>query len=344
MPPETTDTGERLVTLVIPAHNAAGTLDACLRSVAPIRDTPGSRLSEIVVVSDHSTDETEAIARSHGVTVLQSPERGPAAARNTGWRHARTPLVWFVDADCVAQEGVLEPLLAAIDEPGVAGVSGTYSNALPDSLLATLIDEESAVRHARMGRRVNFLATFDVVYTRAAREEVGGFDARYRKAQDAELSFRVVDAGHELAFTRDSVVAHHHPTSLARYLRTQRQQGYWRFFLHTEHAGHATGDSYSSLLDHAQPPVAVLAAALLVVWGVLAIITGTGSTAALVLAGCSIVAVAALAASQLPMTLAILQRMRRPSAFAFVPMSMVRALWRGVGLGQAAAARVLTRR
>ena len=59
-----------------------------------------------------------------------------------------------------------------------------------------------------------------------------GFDARYMKAQDAELAMRVLEAGYELAFEVSSRVDHYYHESWFRYLCTQAQQGYWRVPLH----------------------------------------------------------------------------------------------------------------
>ena len=50
--------------------------------------------------------------------------------------------------------------------------------------------------------------------------------------QDAELSFRTRAAGHRLHFDMKSVVDHYHEQRLCSYLKTQRQQGYWRVWLH----------------------------------------------------------------------------------------------------------------
>ena len=48
---------------------------------------------------------------------------------------------------------------------------------------------------------------------------------------------------------------HFHADRLSRYLRVQRQQGYWRVALHLEHPGRGS-NRYSSTLDHLQPFVA----------------------------------------------------------------------------------------
>lgn len=324
------------VTAVIPAHNAGTTLRVCLESVCSIQERDGTRLQEIVVVSDHSTDQTDAISEEFNVTLLQSQQRGPAAARNLGYQHAQTEFIWFIDADCIARADALEHLCARVTDHRLGGVSGAYENALPESLLATLIDTEIAVRHARMGDRVDFLATFNVLYRKQALVEVGGFDPRYRKGQDAELSFRVKGAGYHLGFTRDSIVAHHHETQLGKYLKTQRQQGYWRYYLHTEHAGHSTGDSYSSLSDHLQPPLALCVAVLLpttVVWGA---ISAYPNFLWLTVTVAAVLMLIALVLLQAPMTLSVVRTCGRPIALLFAPMSLIRALWRGVGFVHAA--------
>lgn len=308
------------VSLVIPVRDGRATIGACLESVIAIRDAPGSPLDKIIVVDDASEDETPAIVRGFDVTLIGGDGKGPGSARNMGWRAARHPLVWFVDADCLARPDALDKLLGALTDESIAGVGGSYDNALPNSRLATLIHEEIATRHARMDERVNFLATFNVLYRRAALEELGGFDPRYRKAQDAEFAYRAVEAGHELRFARASRVVHHHPTSLAKYLTTQSAQGYWRVFLHLRHRSPSSGDSYSSLLDHAAPPLACLCVASLPL-----IVLPVGWIAPLIL-------FASLFAMQLPMTVAIVARTKRPAHLLFAPMAFARSFARATGM------------
>ena len=309
--------------LVIPVRNGRETIRRCLESVADIRDAPGSQLEEIIVVDDKSTDGTPEIVREFGVTLIEGDGTGPGGARNIGWRTARSPLVWFVDADCVAAPDALENLLLILDDDEhvrVAGVGGSYDNALPESLLATLIHEEIVARHERMPARVDFLATFNVLYRRSALESAGGFDPRYRKAQDAELAYRLIESGRELRFTRASRVAHHHPTSLRAYLRTQSSQGYWRVFLHMRHPAPSSGDSYASRIDLCQPPLAAMSVPALLA---IALPHGWTIPAAIV---------AILLLMQAPMTFAILARTRRAALLLFAPLGFVRAYARALGM------------
>jgi cellulose synthase/poly-beta-1,6-N-acetylglucosamine synthase-like glycosyltransferase len=207
-----------------------------------------------------------------------------------------------------------------MDDPKVGGVSGSYGNMTPQSTLACLIHEEIIERHRAMPQCVDFLATFNVVYRRDVLERLGGLDERFLKAQDAELSFRVMEAGYELRFVFDSRVKHYHETRWLKYLHTQRDQGYWRVWLHLSHSGHAAGDSYSSLVDHMQPPLAMLALASIVLlpFGKLVWIP--------------VGIVVLLWAAQLPMTMKLVRRLRRPRYLGFGAMSFVRAFWRGIGM------------
>lgn len=332
------------VSLVIPGRNCARTIRACLDAAIAIQRADRSPLGEIIFVDDGSTDETPRILAEYPVTVLHGHGGGPGAARNIGWRASSGRFAWFIDSDCVAEPEALARLLVRIERSGtgertgddgrpdssqvVGGVGGSYGNQCPSSLLACLIHEEIIARHRRMPREVNFLGGFNVLYRRDVLERVGGFDeSRFNGpgspgAEDAELSYRVHAAGFRLLFEPESRVGHYHPTRLRRYLRVQRHHGYWRVALHMAHIGTAAGDAYSGVVDHAQPVLA-----LLIIACTPFAIGPTGQWALLALG-------LILLGLQIPMTLSLLRRTRRVRYLAFVPLGVVRAFWRGIGMLQ----------
>ena len=309
---------DRTVCLVIPARNAAKTVHRCLAAAATILEQ--QQLAQIIVVDDGSTDDTAKIAADVPVTCMRSPPRGRSAARNLGWRAAKEEIIWFIDADCIPRPDALARLLPHFDDPKVGGAGGSFTMPDTGSLLAHLIHEEIIERHRGMPERVNFVATGNAAYRRSVLEQVGGFDERFTRAQDAELSYRAREAGFELAFAADSRVEHFHDTRLWPYLRTQAQQGYWRLWLHLRHSSPAAGDSYSSIIDHVQPPLAIalLASLPLLLFGPTRLIP----PALAIL----------LAAAPVPMTLRIVRRTRRVGHLFYAPMSFVRAFARGLGL------------
>lgn len=309
---------EEKVTLVIPGRNAARTLDACLKAVAPlVGQTP---LGEILYVDDGSRDDSPHIAERCGVRVISSPGRGPGAARNAGWRAATAPLIWFIDADCVAEPDALPLLLLHLADPRVGGVGGSYGNMETGSLLACLIHEEIVERHRRMAARVTFLGSFNVLYRREVLAQVSGFDERFLKAQDAELSWRVLEAGYELAFEPRSRVGHFHPIHWGTYLRTQREQGFWRVRLYHRYRARVRGDSYSGIIDHLQPPLSVICLASMPLFPV-----SGWRWVPLSLMGL-------LLFFQMPMTLRLLWRTRRVQYALYALMGTIRAVWRGAGM------------
>src|SRR5687767_9420148 len=192
------------ISLVIPGRNCERTIRACLDAVVPL--LADGTLREILFVDDGSTDATSQIVGEYPATIVPGQGGGAGAARNLGWRAARGEWVWFIDSDCVAEPGALAILCEHANDPSVAGIGGSYANNVPESLIASLIHEEIVARHERMPAEVNFLATFNVLYRRAALEAVGGFDEhRYNgpgiaAAEDAELAFRLVEAGYRLRF------------------------------------------------------------------------------------------------------------------------------------------------
>ncbi len=313
------------VTLVIPAYNTADTLEVCLAAVAPL--VARGDVKEIIVVDDGSTDNTAEIARRFPVRLLAGEGKGAAAARNRGWLAATTELIWFIDADCVAEDGALARLRTCLDESGVAGVGGSYGNMLPDSLVATLIHEEIIDRHLGMSREVNVLATFNVLYRRHVLEEVGGFDPDCFWAHDAELAYRICKAGYRLRFEASSRVGHFHPQRLFNYFAKQRKQGFYRIWLYWRHPERMSGDSYSHWGDFIQPPLAILT-----LMSLGAVVMGLPFGIAWWCWLLPLTTATLLLAAQLAPTLRIVTRTRRWQLLSFAPFGFLRAFWRGIGM------------
>jgi glycosyltransferase involved in cell wall biosynthesis len=86
-----------LVSVIIPAYNAAALLGETLDSVLG-QTYPNL---EIIVVDDGSTDATPQVLESYGdrILVLRQTNAGQAAARNHGAREAHGELLAFLDHD-----------------------------------------------------------------------------------------------------------------------------------------------------------------------------------------------------------------------------------------------------
>lgn len=96
--------------VLVPAHNEA-------LGIRPVLEGIVSQLHDsdrLIVIADNCTDETAAIARSTGATVIERQDanrRGKGYALDYGVRYlANNPpdVVVIVDADCMVQAGTLE--------------------------------------------------------------------------------------------------------------------------------------------------------------------------------------------------------------------------------------------
>src|SRR3954451_11962493 len=85
------------ISVVIPAFNAAATLEVAVRSALGQTYRP----SEVLVVDDGSTDDTAAVASrlGRGVKLVRQANQGCGPARNAGVKQAAGDWLAFLDAD-----------------------------------------------------------------------------------------------------------------------------------------------------------------------------------------------------------------------------------------------------
>lgn len=240
-----------IVSVVVPAYNAADCLPLCLRALVDQEDLPG-RL-EILVVDDGSTDGTAEAAREAGgerLRVISRAERGgPARARNAGIKAALGELVLFTDADCIPDRRfVAEICHPLLDHPAVGGVKGAYRTT-QRSTAARFAQAEFEERYRMMARlnSIDFIDTYAAAFRRSVLEEAGGFDTSFPvpNNEDVDLSYRIAAAGHRMVFAPAAVVEHRHRPSLAGYFRLKVGRGYWRMKVYRRYPGKAAGDSYT---------------------------------------------------------------------------------------------------
>ncbi len=235
-----------LVSVVVPARDAAGTLGACLDGLAA-EGVPGPT-AELIVVDDGSTDETRSLAARPGVRVLAGDGRGPAAARNLGVRVAAGDVLVFLDADTVPQAGWLAEMLAPLADPDVVAVKGRYRS-VQRALVARFAQLEFEEKYTRLerARRVDFVDAGTAAYRREPLLAVGGFDEGFpaQSAEDVELAFRLAERGARFAFNPKAVVLHTHASDLRDYLKKKARYGYFRVRVYRRYPRKTLGDSYT---------------------------------------------------------------------------------------------------
>jgi glycosyltransferase involved in cell wall biosynthesis len=202
-----TAASEALVTVAVPARNAAATIDETLTSVR----AQTHRELEIVVDDDGSSDATAAVVERHGrddprIRLLSQGHKGVAAARNPAIDASRAPFVATIDADDLWHPQKIERQLRAMQRGGErVGLVYTWS---------VLLDEQSRVtalggRYLEQGDVLRVLCELNMVGNGStplmrtdALRRAGGYDVSLvaRNAQGCEDLQLYLSVGEHCAF------------------------------------------------------------------------------------------------------------------------------------------------
>jgi glycosyltransferase involved in cell wall biosynthesis len=111
-----------IIDVIIPAYNEAASIGLVIADIPKL-------VREVIVVSNNSTDETEAIATFAGATVLREPQRGYGYACLKGMEYisgkmVAPNIVVFLDGDYSDYPEQLSQLIAPILEKDIDFVIG----------------------------------------------------------------------------------------------------------------------------------------------------------------------------------------------------------------------------
>jgi GT2 family glycosyltransferase len=166
---------------------------------------------EVLLVDDGNNEDTaslisEMVGRtSLNIRCIRNPvRRGPAAARNVGWRATDAPVVAFTDDDCVPDPKWLAAGLSLLD--GTPKVVVGRTSPPPDQERWT---QEPFSRHVEVSS-TRFFESCNIFYRREDLLAVEGFDERFCRpsGEDTHLGLAVTDLGVEPVFASDALVHH----------------------------------------------------------------------------------------------------------------------------------------
>lgn len=212
------------VSVVVCSYNGARTIRDTLEALKRVTYPD----FEVIVVNDGSTDATHDIARSFGVRLVSSENRGLSAARNSGWQEATGEIIAYIDDDAYPDPHWLHYLAHTFMTTQHAGVGGPNLAPPGDGPIADCVaNAPGGPVHVLLTDTVaEHIPGCNMAFRRSALAAVGGFDPRYRAAgDDVDLCWRVVEEVGTLGFHAAAVVWHHRRNSLAMYWRQQKGYG-----------------------------------------------------------------------------------------------------------------------
>lgn len=204
------------ISVVIPTHNRRDSLGRMLPFVLcqyiPAEDY------EVIVVVDGSTDGTaqllQGLKPACSFRVIEQPNRGLAAARNAGWKVARSPLVLFLDDDIHCDAGLLQAHLRAHQDAPPAVVLGPVFTRIegPGTLAgdwAKNLDWSQDIgpdlklhwpRHAVVDANTSL--------PRSALELCAGYNEAFRNRENVDLALRLGKMGLSFRYAPEAIAYH----------------------------------------------------------------------------------------------------------------------------------------
>lgn len=191
------------ISVIIPTYQRPDLLRRCLHALA--NQSFSKENYEVIVVSDGPDEITRQTVEQFfkQFIFLSTPEKkGPAAARNYGWKYASGILIAFTDDDTIPNADWLCNIWQSYK--GEREIAYTGRVKVPVSNPPTDYEKNIA------GLETADFVTANCCCTKAALEKTGGFDERFSMAwrEDSDLEFQLIL--HQIPIVRleDAVVVH----------------------------------------------------------------------------------------------------------------------------------------
>ena len=225
------------VTVVIPVRDRQAELARCLAGLV--------QMPRVIVVDDASRDPAGVarVAADAGARVLHRVVNGgPGAARNCGLAAADTPLVAFLDSDCVPGPGWLDALLPHFADPAVGAVAPRIVPDAPGRTwlaryegASSTLDMGTRESIVRPGSRVPYVPGAALVVRRSAAG--AGFTETMRVGEDVDFVWRLAASGWRVRYEPAATMPHQHRVRLRPWFARRKDYGTSAAILEQRHPG-----------------------------------------------------------------------------------------------------------
>jgi len=239
------------VSIIVASYNNEQTIEECLKSVLAL-DYPEGCV-EVIVMDGASKDATVQKARQLPVNVISIRLNCPAAYNYAMKNVTSNEILGFIDSDAKVEPQWLRKLVPRLNEPQVAGVSGSIETWNTDNPWAKNIGYEIKNRYARIGKYTGRVATMNLLLKKAVIEDAGGWDETLPSQYDTDLGFRITAKGYRIAYEPSAVCYHYNRPTLRAYYRQQLQYGKNTLKLYLKHCSLVKGDEITDFGINVQP-------------------------------------------------------------------------------------------
>ena len=230
------------VSVIVPFYGDERAASQTMDALAGLELREGDEL----LVADNTPDGVLAARFPQAFRTAEA--RQPYSARNEAAARAAGDWLLFTDADCRPRPGLLDAYFEPHPGERAAAVAGEIEPA--DDGQPTLAQRYAADR--RLLSSELFLehpykpmaVTANLLVRRAAFDAIGGFAEGIRSGGDADLCWRLQDAGWTLDYRPGAIVGHEHRATVRALLRQAARTAAGTRWLEARHPGfHANAGS-----------------------------------------------------------------------------------------------------
>ena len=240
--PETETMGGPRISIVVPCRNEAGTIVACLESLAA-NDYPKDRL-ECLVVDGGSTDGTaeliEGLARTHPwIRLLENPDRITPVSLNIGIRRAVGEVLLRIDAHATYPADYIAQCVRSLEEHRADNVGGIIRT-VPGGgtpmarAIARSLSHPFGIGNSWFRVGVSEPREADTVpfgcFRKSVFEKIGLFDERLARSQDMEFNLRLKRARGRIVLVPRIVSNYISRPTLKAFFRHNFSNGIWAIY------------------------------------------------------------------------------------------------------------------
>jgi glycosyltransferase involved in cell wall biosynthesis len=207
------------ISLIIPAHNEAAFLPACLEAARKAAERIDTAV-EIIVVLNRCTDDTGQIALRHGCRLVLEDANNLSIIRNAGVAAAAGEIIITCDADSRMHPDSFKEILRRLDSGKVVGGGAMV---YPERWSVGIVASALAILPYLAFTGVTFGLFW---FWRCDFDAVGGFDPRFVSVEDVDFAQRLKKHGRESGRSWGTLVAAPLVTSCRKF----DQFGDWYLF------------------------------------------------------------------------------------------------------------------